>query len=543
MPDSPDLLIHNAQIYTVDDERPGASALAIRDGRFVTVGTDDRLQRICDEAVRIDAGECTIVPGFIDAHAHLHEIGRRLRRVDLSGTSSPSEVVERLETTEAERDLSPGAWLRGHGWDETEWGRSEFPSRTQLDGAFPERPVWLTRADLHAGWANTAALERTVGLDRLQRMDDPDGGRIHRTSERTPTGILIDSAMALVEDELPSLTSEQSDRALQRALQHTSGHGITSLHDAGVTLDEIRRFQQFIDEDAFPLRVYAMIAGRGDAFDHFRRRGPFHDETGRLHVESVKYFADGALGSRGAALLDDYTDDPGNRGWLLHDREEFQQNVQAAVEAGFQVNTHAIGDRANRFVLDAYNAAMTEGDAPVRRPRIEHAQVLAPEEVERFGELGVLASMQPLHATSDMGWVEARLGTDRTTRAYAWKRLTDAGARLAFGSDAPVEPIDPLRGFHAAVTRQNASGDPPGGWHASERLSRSAALHAYTKGAAYAAFLEDEVGSIHAGKRADFVVLDTDIMTASPPDILDTEVVATYIEGRPIHSTEGWPDP
>lgn len=543
MSDPADLLIYNARIYTVEEKQPTATAMAIRDGRFLTVGTDNRLQRICGAAVRIDAGGRTIVPGFIDAHAHLHELGRRLRRTDLSGTISPTEVVDRLETVETERDTAPGTWLRGYGWDETEWWHSELPSRTQLDSAFPHRPVWLTRADLHAGWANTAALERTVGVDRLRRMDDPEGGHIHRTSEGTPTGILIDSAMALVEDELPSPSNEQSDCALRKALQHTSGHGITGLHDAGIALNEIRRFQRFIDEDAFPLRLYAMIAGRGDTFDHFRRRGPVHDDAGRLHVESVKFFADGALGSRGAALLDDYADAPGNRGWLLQDREEFHRNVQAAVEAGFQVNTHAIGDRANRFVLDAYEAAMAACEAPVCRPRIEHAQVLAPEEVDRFGELGVLASMQPLHATSDMRWVETRLGADRTPRAYVWKRLLDAGARLAFGSDAPVEPIDPLRGFHAAVTRQDVSGNPPGGWHASERLSRSAALRAYTKGAAYAAFWEDEVGSITAGKRADFVVLNTDLMTAPPSKILDTEVVATYIEGRPVHSTEDWPDP
>lgn len=537
------LLISNAQIYTVAEEHPKATALAIRDGRILMVGRDEQLRRTYADAPAIDADGYTVVPGFIDAHAHLHELGRSLCHVDLTDTRSAADVVERLQAAVAERSRPSREWLRGHGWNETQWSSSQLPSRAHLDSAFPERPIWLIRADVHAGWANTAALERTVGLDRLRRMDDPEGGHIDRSADGEPTGILIDRAMALVEAGMPAPTDEQNSRALRTALEHTARHGITGVHDAGVTRNELRRFQHFINEDRFPLRVYAMLAGHGDALEHFYDRGPYHDDTGRLHVESVKYFADGALGSRGAALLDAYADDPGTRGWLLHDREVFTEKVRTAVAAGFQVNTHAIGDRANRFVLDAYETAMAECTAPVRRPRIEHAQVVAPEDVQRFGKLGVLASVQPIHATSDMEWIEARLGPERTDRAYAWNRLMDAGAPLAFGSDAPVEPIDPLKGFHAAVTRQDASGTPSGGWHPSQRLSRSATLHAYTKGAAYAAFQENDVGSLESGKRADFVVLSQDIMTAPINSILDTEVVATYVDGRPTYSSECWPDP
>lgn len=540
---SPPLLIYNAKIYTVAEEQSTATAMAIRDGQILTVGTDEQLRRMFDDTPRIDANGNTIVPGFIDAHAHLHELGRSLRQVDLTDTRSATDVVQRLQSAATERSQHQGEWLRGHGWDETEWSPSHLPSRSHLDAAFPERPIWLTRADIHAGWANTAALEKTVGVARLRRMEDPEGGQIHRSADGEPTGVLIDQAMSLVEANMPTPTDEQNRRALRTALEHTARQGITGVHDAGVTLDKLRRFQHFIDNNAFPLRVYAMLAGDGEALEHFRDRGPYHDDSGRLHVESVKYFADGALGSRGAALLDPYADDAGNRGWLLHDRKAFVDKVRTAVAAGFQVNTHAIGDLANRFVLDAYEMAMAECKVPIRRPRIEHAQVVAPEDIQRFGELGVLASVQPLHATSDMDWIEDRLGPDRTGRAHAWKSLMDAGTPLAFGSDAPVEPIAPIKGFHAAVTRQDASGTPSGGWHSSERLSRAAALHAYTKGAAYAAFQENDVGSLEPGKWADFVVLSQDIMTIPADDILDTEIVATYVGGRPTHSSERWPDP
>ncbi len=537
------LVLYNAHIYTVDPHRPTASALAIRNGRVLMVGPDEKVQSACPNPTRIDARGYTIVPGFIDAHAHLHELGDALCQAELSGTPSPEAVVERLQQFVEAHDLSPDTWLRGHGWDETHWSSPSLPTRDRLDAAFPERPVWLTRTDVHAGWANTAALDATVGLDRLRRMDDPDGGRIHRTADGCPTGILVDNAMSLVADDIPLPTESQQARHLRTALQHTARHGITGLHDAGVTLDKLRRLRQFIEDDAFPLRVYAMVEGRNDAFDHFCEHGPYHHPSGRLHVESAKFFADGALGSRGAALLDDYADEPGNRGLLLHDPAPFQQKIRQAAEAGLQVNTHAIGDRANRFVLNAYEAVMDVPDVTLRRPRIEHAQVLAPEDVSRFGPLGVLASVQPLHATSDMGWVESRLGPDRLNGAYAWKSLQAAGTRLAFGSDAPVEPIDPIRGFHAAVTRQNADGHPDGGWHSSERLSRADVLHAYTRGAAYAAFMEDDVGTIAPGMRADLAVLSQNLMEVPASEMLDTEVVATYLGGTLIHSTEDWLDP
>ncbi len=536
-----DLLLHNAQIYTLDDRAPTATALAVRDGRFLTVGDAAEITEASPNAPQIDAAGRTIVPGFIDAHAHLQELGLSLRRADLTDTSSPAAIVERLEAFVGDHDLPSDGWLRGHGWDQTDWTPPRFPTREDLDAAFPERPVWLTRTDVHAGWANTAALAATVGLDRLREMSDPDGGRIRRDGNGRPTGMLVDAAMGLVEDHIPPPDEARRERALSAALQHTAQHGITGLHDAGVGLDTIHRFRGRIEAERFPLRMYAMINGRGKAFDHFCEHGPLHHPSGRLNVESVKFFADGALGSRGAALLDDYTDDPGNRGLLLHDEASFRKNVQAAVECGFQVSTHAIGDRANRVVLDAYEEAQQACTKPVRRPRIEHAQVVHPNDVSRFGDLGVIASVQPGFAPSDRTWAPARLGSNRIDRAYAWRSLQDGGALLALGSDAPVEPIDPIRGIHAAVARQDADGQPQGGWRPSERLRRTTALYAYTQGAAYAAFQEDDVGSITPGKRADFAVLSQNPLTVPASRLLDTDVVATYIDGSPAYARDDWP--
>jgi len=540
---APSYVVHNATVYTADPRRPTATAFAVRDGQFRAVGDDATVRNGLPSAPRIDAGGQTVVPGFIDAHAHLHELGHALRRADLTGAGSPSAVVERLRAFADEHDLPPNAWLRGHGWDETAWPDTPSPTRDPLDAAFPDRPVWLTRTDIHAGWANTAALAATVGAERLRRMEDPEGGRIVRDAEGRPTGVLVDQAMSVVEDRMPPPSDAQRKRALRTALDHAARRGVTGVHDAGVDREQISRFRRFIETDAFPLRVYAMVLGESNAFDHFCDHGPLHHPSGRLDVASTKFFADGALGSRGAALLRDYADDAGNRGLLRHAPEAFRRRVQAAVEAGFQVNTHAIGDRANRMVLDAYAAAAEEADAPLRRPRIEHAQVVAPTDRPRFADLGVIASVQPSHAPSDRDWAGARLGPDRLGRAYAWRSLRAAGARLALGSDAPVEPLDPIRTIHAAVTRRTLDGCPEGGGRPGERLSRETALRAHTQGAAYAAGQDDRVGTITPGTQADWVALSRDLMTVPPEEMPDTAVLATYLGGRRVHANADWPDP
>ncbi len=530
-----DWVLHDAQIYTVNPEQPTAEALAMRDGRILMVGANEEVLGAYPEARRVDAGGRTVVPGLIDAHAHLMGLGKSLLRVDLVGTASKAEVVERLKAFVRQHDLPEGTWLVGRGWDQNDWPVKEFPTREVLDAAFPERPVWLVRIDGHAGWANTAALE-AAGLEALRRREAPEGGEILRGEDGRPTGVFLDTAMRLVASAIPPLTDAQIERALRLALRKTRRFGLTGVHDAGAGLETIRRYKKAIDEGWFDLRVYAMIDGRGEAFDHFCREGLLVDYGDRLTARAVKFYMDGALGSRGAALLEPYRDDPGNRGLLRKEPEAFTRDVIRAMECGFQVATHAIGDRANRVVLDAYEQAMAVTGNTIGRHRIEHAQIVAPSDLPRFAELDVIASMQPTHATSDMYWADERLGAERLEEgAYAWNTLLESGARLALGSDFPVEDVNPLEGFYAAVTRQDAEGYPEGGWYPEERLSRTEALRGFTLGAAYAAFMEDEAGSLEPGKRADFVVLSKDIMQVPVRQIIETEVMATFLGGERVY--------
>jgi hypothetical protein len=530
-----DYVVHNAQIYTVDAEKPEAEALAVRGNRLVMVGDEDNVLAAYPDAERMDAGGRTIVPGLIDAHVHLMGLGRSLLQANLVGTASKQAIIDTLKAFAA--DLPEGAWLQGRGWDQNDWGTGGFPTRQDLDAAFPDRPIYLERIDGHAGWVNTAAIEQTVGLDALTSMEDPEGGSIRRDDDGVPTGILIDAAANLIVSQIPEYSDARLDDALARALDQTTRYGLTSVHDAGVTTDDVDRYQRFIDEGRFPVRMYAMIGGRGEAFDHFCENGTI--ATGdRLRVQSVKLYVDGALGSRGAALLEDYSDDPGNKGLLMKQPDVLEQDVMDAIRCGFQVNTHAIGDRGNRVTLDAYEAAFDSLGAGIGRHRVEHAQILHPDDLPRFAGMDVIASMQPTHATSDMPWAGDRLGDDRLAGAYAWQSLQESGARLAFGSDFPVEDVNPIEGFHAAVTRQDAEGMPAGGWTPQETVSRETALHAFTLGAAYAAFQEQEIGSLEPGKKADFTILSQDIMQVPADELLDTRVIATYIDGEKVYGIE-----
>jgi predicted amidohydrolase YtcJ len=340
----------------------------------------------------------------------------------------------------------------------------------------------------------------------------------------------------LVAAYVPPTTDVQRQLQLERALEQTARHGLTSVHDAGVDLATVALYRAAADAGQLPVRLYAMIGGAGPTLDYFCANGPLLDYSGRLTVRSIKLYMDGALGSRGAALLEPYSDAPENNGLLQMPVETFGPVVERAMECGLQVNTHAIGDRANRIVLDVYEQAIAEAGGGPGRHRIEHAQVVVtPDDIERFAPLGVIASMQPTHATSDMPWAQERVGPDRIRGAYAWRTFLDSGARLALGSDFPVEEVSPLLGFYAAVTRQDADGAPDDGWYPEQRLTREEALRGFTLDAAYAAFMEDSIGSLESGKRADFVVLSHDIMTVPEEEILETEVVATYLDGAPIY--------
>ncbi len=532
-----DFVLHNARIYTVDPAQPTAEALAVRGERILMVGTDAQVLGAYPEAERLDAGGRAVVPGLIDAHAHLMGQGMAMLQVDLVGTGSVAEILARMQ--DFERTLPPEAWLTGRGWDQNDWpaaadGTHPFPTRADLDAAFPERPVWLRRIDGHAAWANTAALE-AVGMEMLTAMDDPEGGKIQRNAQGRPTGVFVDAAMSIVGGRVPSPEPHQLDQALPLAIGEAKRLGLTGVHDAGVDLATVSRYRRAIDDGRFDLRLYGMIGGTGRTFDHFCENGPLLDYGGLLTVRAVKFYIDGALGSRGAALLADYSDEGGNAGLLMQPPEAFSETVAQAFRCGFQVNTHAIGDRGNRVALDAYEHALRTLGRSVGRHRIEHAQVVALEDIPRFAGLGVIASMQPTHATSDMYWAADRVGPERVRGAYAWRAFLEAGARLAFGSDFPVEQVDPLLGFYAAVTRQDADGWPEGGWYPDQRLTREEALRAFTLDAAYAAFQDDDLGSLEPGKYADFVLLSRDIMTIPAGEILEAEVVATYLGGEKVY--------
>ena len=530
-------VLHNARIYTVSDEQPRVEAMAVDSGRVAAVGSDETVLAAYPNWARMDAAGLTVVPGLIDAHAHLMGMGQSLLRADLVGTTSIDDVVDRL--VEFEGMLPEEGWLRGRGWDQNDWaGDGSFPTHEDLNAAFPNRPVWISRVDGHAGWANSAAM-RAAGInpDSLAPAS-PDGGVVQVDEQGRPSGVFVDAAEQLIDNALPRASEAELAEALTRALEETAKYGLTGVHEAGIGSESLAVYQRFIAEGRFDIRNYAMIGGIVDLFETICVDGIIEGDGDRLWVRSLKLYSDGALGSRGAALLADYEDDPGNRGLLQYEPAMFESMVRKAMQCGLQVNAHAIGDGANRAVLDAYEVAIGATGGGPGRHRIEHAQVVALEDIHRFAQLGVIASMQPTHATSDMPWAENRVGPDRILGAYAWRRLLDAGVRLPLGSDFPVERVNPLLGFYAAVTRQDADGNPLNGWYPDQRLTREEALRGFTIEAAYAGFMEDEVGSLEVGKWADFVILSRDIMTVPARAILDSHVVATYLGGERIYVRE-----
>ena len=521
-----------ARIHTLDPAQPRAQALAFdAGGRILAVGAREALLARYPQARRLDFGGATLVPGLIDAHGHVEGLGLSHLSANLVDARDKDEVLARLR--EFARTLAPGAWLIGHGWDQNDWPEQRFPTAADLDAAFPDRPVWLSRIDGHAGWANGAAMravKRELGGDW-----QPDGGRIERAGGK-PTGIFVDAAMALVEDAVPALDEATETRALELAMRDAVAHGLTGVHDAGVPLREMRLYQRLADAGRLPLRITAFADGDGASLDWLCKEGLYRHPSGRLQMRTVKLYADGALGSRGAALLADYSDDPGNRGLLLTAPADLERIVAKARGCGVQVATHAIGDRGNEIVLDIYARQLgADATAQDHRWRIEHAQVLAPQDLPRLAQLHVIASMQPTHATSDMPWAEERLGPRRINGAYAWRQLRDSGARLALGSDFPVESVDPRLGLYAAATRADGDGKPSGGWHPEDKLTAFEALRGFTLDAAYAGFAEDEVGSLATGKRADFVVLAEDPLAIDPAALRTLTVRATYVDGRPVY--------
>ena len=532
-----DLVLYNGKIYTMDQARSQVQAVAIVGNRIAAVGDDAQIKCLLAPGGKaIDLGGRTVVPGLTDCHIHFVEYSLRLTRIDLSGVESKANAIRRV--AERTQTAKPGEWLLGGGWDRNLWEDPSFPTKEDLDSVAPHNPVALDSKDGHTLWVNSLALAR-AGI--TVETHGPSGGEIERwpgTGE--PTGILKENAKHLVKKVIEKPSLEAIQAALKAAMANAQRAGLTGIHDCEDEL-AFTAFQELLKGDELGLRVLMHIPAENlDAAIRLGLRTGFGSD--KLRVGGVKIFADGALGSRTAAMLAPYEDEPLNSGIAVTSKEEMRELVSKASRAGNIVAIHAIGDRANRDVLDILEENRQSGEGTDLRHRIEHVQLLHPTDIPRLSKLGITASMQPIHATSDMEMVKRHWGEERGRGAYAWRSLTDAGTVLAFGSDCPVETLDPLVGIHAAVTRRRADGSPgPEGWHPGERITVEDAVRAYTSGAAYASGEEQEKGSITPGKLADLVVLSQDIFAIAPMAILETEVEATILGGQFVYRRADFP--
>ena len=507
--------------------QPGHAVL-VRDGHVRKVGPADAI-RAAHPNAEVVATSGTILPGLTDAHAHLYELGLALDTVDLTGTTSFDDVLARVRVR---AEAAPATeWLLGRGWDQNDWPVKEFPTAAALDAVISDRPVLLDRVDGHAVLANSAAM-RVAGITAA--TPDPSGGRIVRDASGTPTGVFIDAAIGLVGQAVPAVSFEQRKRRVEAAARRIAENGLTEIHDAGADAETIRAVRELVDEKRFPIRVYVMLGDNAALLSDWFARGPLVDHGGRLTVRSVKLYADGALGSRGAALLEPYSDDPGNSGLMIGSAAHIEDVARRGRASGFQVNTHAIGDAGVRNAIAAYERA---GVTAADRFRIEHLQVVAPSDFPRLARAGIIASMQPTHATSDMYWAEDRVGPQRVRGAYAWRTVLDSGGRLALGSDFPVEDVNPWLGISAAVTRQDRKGWPAGGWYSDQRLTLAEAIRGFTSDAAYAAFEERSRGTIEAGKLADFTIIEGDLASMPAASLDDVKVRYTVVGGEIVYDS------
>lgn len=528
-----DLIVVNARVYTVDDGHPMVQAFAVKNGRFLFAGSEREVRTLASKSTRvIDAHGNVVIPGMVDAHAHLLGLGNSLSNVQLAGSKTYEEVIARV--VERAKTAKPGEWILGRGWDQNLWPDKRFPTHEALTKALPNNPVVLTRIDGHARLANAAAM-KAAGVTAATR--DPEGGRVERFPDGSPSGVFVDNANGLVDRAIPDPTRAQTTDAIIAAVAEANKWGLVGIHDAGVDQSTIDIYESLARQGRYNLRNYVLVAGDTADVNHYTAIGPrsaLYD--GHVWVRAIKLYADGALGSRGAALLEPYSDDPNNRGLLVTPPPELQRIATLALRRGFQVGVHAIGDRGNRVVLDAYENALKAVPVADHRFRIEHAQVISPSDIPRFAKLGVIPSMQASHQTSDMRWAGTRVGPERIKGAYAWRSLLNTGVIIPDGSDFPVEEVNPLISFHSAVSRQDATNWPDGGWYPEQKMTRTEALKGMTIWAAYAAFQEKLMGSITPGKYADFVILDRDIMTVPASEILGTHVLSTWIGGKAVYT-------
>lgn len=524
--------LHNINGHTSTNDGMVAFTVLVFDnaGRVVATGDGDLLEQHPD-ARKIDGQGRTVLPGLVDAHAHVAGLGFLKTSLDLTGVASVENAVAAI--AQYRKDKPHTRWITGRGWNQVLWPVKEFPTAAHIDTVVSDRSVWLRRIDGHAGWANSVALKQ-AGID--DDTPDPVGGKIIRDDNGHATGVLIDMAMDLVEIHVPKPDKAEGRAAISAAVDTLLSEGMTSVHDAGIDIVNAEIYMSMADDGDLGMRIYAMTGGAGDVLDAIGK--PIYAYgNDRLEISSVKLYSDGALGSRGAAMIEPYSDDPENRGLPFWTQEELDAMVAKANGMGFQVGIHAIGDLGNRMSLDAFEKAQGGKPSPLRN-RIEHSQIVTLDDIPRFAELGIIASMQATHATSDMNMAEDRIGPERILGGYAWRRMLDAGVTVANGSDFPVELSNPFHGLYAAVTRQGRDGEPEGGWYADQALTRAEALHSFTLAGAYAARQEDRLGSLEPGKWADFIVIDRDYFTVPAAEIDDIVVLETWVGGQQAYARE-----
>ena len=520
-----DLLIKNTHIYTVNENFDVANALVVKDGKILEIGLKPELELKYNITETYDAQGMTIVPGLIDAHAHLYNLGLALQQVNLVGTTSFDEVVERVKKFQQEKNAD---YIIGRGWDQNDWDTKEFPNKKIFDSLFPNTPVALTRIDGHAMIVNNKGLQ-LAGITNKTKIE---GGEIQKVNDSL-TGILIDTPMALVANTFPKPTKELSTQALMDAQKIAFELGLTTIDDAGLSKEIIGLIDELQQNGELSIRIYAMISNAKENLDYFFSNGKI--KTDRLNVRSVKVYADGALGSRGAAMRQSYSDQPNHFGAMITPMQQLDSLAEVIAAAGFQMNTHAIGDSANVAVLRAYNKVLK--DKTDSRWRVEHAQIVSVEDFDYFSK-NIIPSVQPTHATSDMYWAEDRVGAERIKGAYAYKTLLDKAGIIALGTDFPVEEVNPMFTFYAAVARKDLKNFPKDGFQKKDALTREEALKGMTIWAAYANFEEQEKGSIENGKFADFTILDRDIMKIEEDSIPKTKVMATFVGGKKVFESK-----
>jgi predicted amidohydrolase YtcJ len=523
------VLLTNARIYTLDAADRVVDTLVVRDGRIAFAGRRGDINAGVGEET-LDLGGRAVLPGLVDAHGHLMHLARARLSFDCRGLGSEEEIARRVGERAAGRPR--GEWITGRNWDQNLWPGRRFPGKATLDRVAPDHPVALVRIDGHATWANSAALA-AGGIERATA--DPPGGVIARDADGTPNGLLIDTAQRLLQAVEPRPSDAQFDRAVRECIGDCLAVGLTGIHEMGAELYALASYRRLLERGDFPFRNYVAVAGRSaSTWDHYRQRGPETMGDGRIVVGALKLLADGALGSRGAALHDAYCDDPGNSGLVLVPGDEVERLTLEGTARGFQLCVHAIGDRANTLVLDAFERALARTPRPDHRLRVEHAQILTDRDVPRFARLGVLPSMQATHCTSDMAWAGERLGPERLRGAYAWRSLLATGVRIAGGSDFPVESPNPFHGIHASVTRRPRSGEDPG-WQPEQRMTRAEAVRSFTTWNAFASRQEATLGSLETGKAADLVVLSDDVFACPEERIAEIRPVLTIVGGDIVY--------